>query len=232
MPDSIIPSIIGAFGDAMNFGIQGSQSQYLKDMQAESWRREDNAVQRRMADLKAAGINPLLAAGSAAATSSPIQVGVPQVDLHNAQGMSAMMRQAYENRLTQAQKDLSDQQYWLFANKGNAEIATAKSNAKAAAENAESARIAKETAQYNLGKWQEWHLPTNAPSQLAVPAGIPDTAKGLFPKAGNVITGAWGGIMGAMDKAVENALEKSRLEGRKDYESKVRKGEVTLQGGM
>lgn len=232
MPDSIIPSIIGAFGDAMNFGIQGSQSQYLKDMQVESWKREDNAVQRRVADLEAAGINPLLAAGSAAATSSPIQVGVPQVDLRNAEGMSAMMRQGYENRLTQAQKDLNDQQYWLFANKGNAEVAAAKSNAKAAAENAESARIAKETAQYNLDKWRFWQLPTNAPSNLSMVAGGPDAVKGALAGTGNVLKGAMQGLIGGFEKGVANFKEETRLEKRQKYEDLVRKGKVSLQGGM
>lgn len=45
------------------------------------WAREDNAVQRRAADMKAAGLSKTLAAGNAASSSAPMRMEAPQVKM-------------------------------------------------------------------------------------------------------------------------------------------------------
>nr|WAE43500.1 MAG: DNA pilot protein [Microviridae sp.] len=100
-----------------NYKGQQEQLAWEKDMQNKSWAREDNAVQRRTADLKAAGINPILAAGGAAQSSGPINVTAPQ---HAAVSMNtgidkaaialSMMSQNADIARTTAQTNLTNMQ--------------------------------------------------------------------------------------------------------------------------
>lgn len=73
-------SVIGdAVTDIGNLKAQREQLDYTKWAQKETWKREDNAVQRRVNDLRAAGLSPVLAAGSSASASAPVRVNAPQM---------------------------------------------------------------------------------------------------------------------------------------------------------
>lgn len=68
---------LGAFGTGFDIGMgifntiqQKKALQYSREMQERQWQREDTAVQRRVADLSAAGLSKTLAVGSAAGSSS------------------------------------------------------------------------------------------------------------------------------------------------------------------
>ena len=71
---------LGGVEGYFNYKARKEQMEYLKQLQKQLFAREDNAVQRRVADFKAAGLSKTLAAGSAAGAGSVVDVSAPQSD--------------------------------------------------------------------------------------------------------------------------------------------------------
>lgn len=65
-------AVSGIKTNDLNYRLQQENLAYQKMLQQTVFNREDNAVQRRVADLKKAGLSPTLAAGSAASAGSVI----------------------------------------------------------------------------------------------------------------------------------------------------------------
>ncbi len=96
----------------LNYKLQKDELAYQKDLQKIMFAREDNAVQRRVNDLKAAGLSPTLAAGSAASAGSVVSTTAPQ-KLSNLQGYLALAQvgtMLANQQKAQTEADIAKQQ--------------------------------------------------------------------------------------------------------------------------
>ena len=62
----------------LNYQLQKENLAYQKNLQQIMFGREDNAVQRRVSDLRKAGLSPVLAAGSSASAGPVVSTSAPQ----------------------------------------------------------------------------------------------------------------------------------------------------------
>lgn len=100
----------GIINTERNWNAQKSNVAYQRRLQERLFQREDNAVQRRAADLKAAGINPLLAAGGAASSGQAVATTAPHGDKLD---IMANAKMATDISMTKSQQELLNSQKLL-----------------------------------------------------------------------------------------------------------------------
>lgn len=81
----------------MNRQSQAANLSWQKQVQREIWRREDNAAQRRVADLRLAGLSPTLAAGNAANAGAVVNTQAPQLDLPDVETQAMNLLSSAQN---------------------------------------------------------------------------------------------------------------------------------------
>ena len=137
---------IGSFGvGLLNYREMRKMNRWQKRAYKESLAREDTAVQRRAADLRAAGLSPVLAAGQGASTMPPISLNAPKMDVNTSELAAAamtMMQQEAEISKTKEQEKL---------NEANRRLLDAQ----------------RKELNWNLSRYQKHKLPTNYRGDVA-----------------------------------------------------------------
>ena len=72
--------VLGGVSSIANFGLGLANYDYQKDLQRSIFGREDTSIARRVVDLKASGLSPVLAAGQGAGTGAIVSTRPPEID--------------------------------------------------------------------------------------------------------------------------------------------------------
>jgi hypothetical protein len=86
-----------------NISFQRETNQWNERLMREAWARDDNAIQRRRADMEAAGFSPLLAPGSPAGNSPVASMIAPKQQTPISKGAAKYLNVGFDNALRMAQ---------------------------------------------------------------------------------------------------------------------------------
>lgn len=105
----------------MNINFQRETNLKNEALMREQWGREDNAVQRRAQDLAAAGMSPLLAAGSAANAGQVVNMKAPEShQVVQQSGLAGAVSGIYQGMMAQqSMMDMMARQQQILINQGS-----------------------------------------------------------------------------------------------------------------